>query len=586
MSQAYLNTPTLIAPALASFTHRHLKLDADRQAHELHRLASLRSGGFLLEELAELSKLLVLASRAPHVAQLVPVLARVVRLCGSAQPRADRSSESSRQPEPITAILDALGALLASPHDAVFAAAGESLEAIARRLGEAPTQASPPQPLVGIRALEASTAPLAALDCLLGTCVEFRQRIPLPAALGDQPALGCRVHGARSGARAAAPRCRRRSRRLLPPPSLPHPPAPAAAAADPDSDDEPLSTPPADGLPNEEEGLLLGKTKHGRGQSAPPQLVAAQIERARTALHSAPPHRAAESASPRPAAVEGGAARWSDEWQPSGTRARQLQLLLQMCTLAPPAAHAALATPHAAALLVAPLRELFGASTSESHRLVRNDAVALGALSQADAGPAELLASGLYGLYISAAIAAEAPQLLRADEVAPLAPCASGRSVHDFEARQAVSALLLRCIQRDDACAAAAAASTLPHALIQQLDAPEVSPGSVTGGHSGLAGTGGNDEGSASWLASSSATPRNWRAAWGADQRRLLQLHALELLAALRRWRSISASPLGLARRRFSCSGGSAARCGGKWRAPSTARWRHSRSSPACATVW
>ena len=94
MSQAYLNTPTLIAPALASFTHRHLKLDADRQAHELHRLASLRSGGFLLEELAELSKLLVLASRAPHVAQLVPVLARVVRLCGSAQPRADRSSES------------------------------------------------------------------------------------------------------------------------------------------------------------------------------------------------------------------------------------------------------------------------------------------------------------------------------------------------------------------------------------------------------------------------------------------------------------------------------------------------------------
>ena len=157
---AYLNTPTLIAPALASFTHRHLKLDADRQAHELHRLASLRSGGFLLEELAELSKLLVLASRAPHVAQLVPVLARVVRLCGSAQPRADRSSESSRQPEPITAILDALGALLASPHDAVFAAAGESLEAIARRLGEAPTQASPPQPppLVGIRALEASTS--------------------------------------------------------------------------------------------------------------------------------------------------------------------------------------------------------------------------------------------------------------------------------------------------------------------------------------------------------------------------------------------------------------------------------------------
>ena len=174
MSQAYLNTPTLIAPALASFTHRHLKLDADRQAHELHRLASLRSGGFLLEELAELSKLLVLASRAPHVAQLVPALARVVRLCGSAQPRADRSSESSRQPEPITAILDALGALLASPHDAVFAAAGESLEAIARRLGEAPPQASPPQPLVGIRALEASTAPLAALDCLLGTCVEFR----------------------------------------------------------------------------------------------------------------------------------------------------------------------------------------------------------------------------------------------------------------------------------------------------------------------------------------------------------------------------------------------------------------------------
>ena len=96
MSQAYLNTPTLIAPALASFTHRHLKLDADRQAHELHRLASLRSGGFLLEELAELSKLLVLASRAPHVAQLVPVLARVVRLCGSAQPRADRSSSESR----------------------------------------------------------------------------------------------------------------------------------------------------------------------------------------------------------------------------------------------------------------------------------------------------------------------------------------------------------------------------------------------------------------------------------------------------------------------------------------------------------
>ena len=145
-------------------------------------------------------------------------------------------------------------------------------------------------------------------------------------------------------------------------------PAPAAAAADPDSDDEPLSTPPADGLPNEEEGLLLGKTKHGRGQSAPPQLVAARIERARTALHSAPPHRAAQSASPRPAAVEGGAARGSDEWQPSGTRARQLQLLLQMCTLAPPAAHVALATPHAAALLVAPLRELFGASTSESQK--------------------------------------------------------------------------------------------------------------------------------------------------------------------------------------------------------------------------
>ena len=534
---AYLNTPTLIAPALASFTHRHLKLDADRQAHELHRLASLRSGGFLLEELAELSKLLVLASRAPHVAQLVPVLARVVRLCGSAQPRADRSSESSRQPEPITAILDALGALLASPHDAVFAAAGESLEAIARRLGEAPTQASPPQPppLVGIRALEASTAPLAALDCLLGTCVEFRQRIlcQLLSVISRRSAVVCTALVQERALQlldaVAAPAATSATTITAAPP-----PAPAAAAADPDSDDEPLSTPPADGLPNEEEGLLLGKTKHGRGQSAPPQLVAARIERARTALHSAPPHRAAQSASPRPAAVEGGAARGSDEWQPSGTRARQLQLLLQMCTLAPPAAHAALATPHAAALLVAPLRELFGASTSESHRLVRNDAVALGALlSQADAGPAALLASGLYGLYISAAIAAEAPQLLRADEVAPLAPCASGRSVHDFEARQAVSALLLRCIQRDDACAAAAAASTLPHALIQQLDAPEVSPGSVTGGHSGLAGTGGNDEGSASWLASSSAPPRNWRAAWGADQRRLLQLHALELLAAL-----------------------------------------------------
>ena len=276
----------------------------------LHAIKSPRKQiqKFLLEELAELSKLLVLASRAPHVAQLVPVLARVVRLCGSAQPRADRSSESSRQPEPITAILDALGALLASPHDAVFAAAGESLEAIARRLGEAPTQASPPQPLVGIRALEASTAPLAALDCLLGTCVEFRQRIlcQLLSVISRRSAVVCTALVQERALQlldaVAAPAATSATTITAAPLH-----APAAAAADPDSDDEPLSTPPADGLPNEEEGLLLGKTKHGRGQSAPPQLVAARIERARTALHSAPPHRAAQSASPRPAAVEGGA---------------------------------------------------------------------------------------------------------------------------------------------------------------------------------------------------------------------------------------------------------------------------------------
>ena len=71
----------------------------------------------------------------------------------------------------------------------------------------------------------------------------------------------------------------------------------------PDSDDEPLSTPPADGLPNEEEGPAPGEDE------ARPRPVGATAtgrrtdRRARTALLGTPA-RAAQSASPRPAAVE------------------------------------------------------------------------------------------------------------------------------------------------------------------------------------------------------------------------------------------------------------------------------------------
>ena len=363
---AYLNTPTLIAPALASFTHRHLKLDADRQAHELHRLASLRAAA----SSSRSSRSFQSCSCWHHARRTWRSSCRSSRVSSAcaARPNLARTAraESSRQPEPITAILDALGALLASPHDAVFAAAG-----VARGHREAARRSAHPSLPAATAAagghprLEASTAPLAALDCLLGV-----RRVPaadpLPAALGDQPALGCRVHGARSGARAAAPRCRRRSRRYFC--HHHHCRTPSCSRgrrrgsrlrrrAAFDASRRRLAERRRRAAPGEDEARPrpVGATATGRRTD-------------REGTHRAAlgtPHRAAQSASPRPAAVE--AARHGvRQWQPSETRARQLQLLLQMCTLAPPAAHAALATPHAAALLVAPLRSFSARRRGES----------------------------------------------------------------------------------------------------------------------------------------------------------------------------------------------------------------------------
>ena len=415
---AYLNTLTLIAPALASFTHRHLKLDADRQAHELHRLASLRSGGFS-RGARGLSKLLVLASRAPPWRSSAGP--RVSSAC-AARPNLARTARASR----VASRSRSQRSSMHSERCLRPARCGVRRRRVARGHREAARRSAHPSPRRNRRRWWASAHSR-----------RRRRRSPLLTACsarasssGSGSSASCSVISRRSAVVCTALVQERALQLLdavaalpllLPPPSLPHPSARGRRRGSRlrrraafDASRRRLAERRRRAAPGEDEARLrpVGATATGRRTD--------QGHAPRAPRHPAP-RRTVGVAAPR--GGRGGAARGSDEWRPSG-HARGSRGCCCRCTLAPPAAHAAPAAARGSTARRAAAGA--GASTSESHRLVRNDAVALGVPS-GGRGSAALLASGLYGLYISAAIAAEAPQLLRADEVVPLAPCASGR---------------------------------------------------------------------------------------------------------------------------------------------------------------